>query len=95
MRDLIYNPEDDMIAAIDDDIVGWLVRIILRRYSHTHQELEYRRLAASKVGLNLVVGPNGPKSGNTWRNKKPLKLCSLKVLDLVAAAGFEPLIFGF
>lgn len=30
-------------------------------YSHTHEELEYRRLAASKVGLNLIVGPNGPK----------------------------------
>jgi len=24
-------------------------------YSHTHQELEYRRLAASKAGLNLAV----------------------------------------
>lgn len=27
------------------------------RYSHTHEEFEYRRLAASKLGLNLVVGP--------------------------------------
>jgi len=33
------------------------------RYSHTHQEPEYRRLAASKVGLNFVVRPNGPKIG--------------------------------
>jgi len=27
------------------------------RYSHTDQELEYRRQAASRVGLNLIVGP--------------------------------------
>ena len=33
------------------------------KYSHTRQELEYRRLAASKGGLNFVVGPNGPKIG--------------------------------
>jgi len=42
----------------------WIGHSSLRttdRYSHTHQELEYRRLAASKAGLNLVVGPNGPK----------------------------------
>ena len=34
----------------------------LDRHSHTHQEPEYRRRAASKVGLDLIVGPNGPKS---------------------------------
>ncbi len=28
------------------------------RYSHTDQELEYRRKAASRVGLDLIVGPN-------------------------------------
>jgi integrase len=28
------------------------------RYSHTDQELEYRRNAASRVGLHLIVGPN-------------------------------------
>ncbi len=33
------------------------------RYSHTQEELEYRRLAASKVGLNFLVGPNGPNLG--------------------------------
>jgi hypothetical protein len=27
------------------------------RYSHTDQELEYRRSAANKVGLDLIVGP--------------------------------------
>jgi hypothetical protein len=27
------------------------------RYSHTDQELEYRRQAASRVGLDLIVGP--------------------------------------
>ena len=27
------------------------------RYSHTDQELEYRRRAASRVGLDLIVGP--------------------------------------
>ena len=31
-------------------------------YSHTQEELEFRSNAASKVGLNLLVGPNGPKS---------------------------------
>lgn len=44
----------------------WIGHSSLRttdRYSHTHEELEYRRLAASKVGLNLIVGPNGPKMG--------------------------------
>ncbi len=45
----------------------WIGHSSLRttdRYSHTHQELEYRRLAASKVGLNLIVGPNGPNLGD-------------------------------
>ena len=44
----------------------WIGHSSLRttdRYSHTDQELEYRRLAASKAGLDLVVGPNGPKMG--------------------------------
>jgi len=44
----------------------WIGHSSLRttdRYSHTHQELEYRRLAASKAGLNFEVGPNGPKMG--------------------------------
>ena len=27
------------------------------RYLHTHQELEYRPVAASKAGLNFIVGP--------------------------------------
>ena len=43
----------------------WIGHSSLRtgdRYSHTHQELEYRRLAASKAGLNFTVGPNGPNS---------------------------------
>ncbi len=30
------------------------------RYSHTDQELEYRRNAARRVGLDLIVGPNLP-----------------------------------
>jgi len=41
----------------------WIGHSSLRttdQYSHTDQELEYRRLAASKAGLNLAVGPNGP-----------------------------------
>src|SRR5579872_2484407 len=44
----------------------WIGHSSLRttdRYSRTDQELEYRRLAASKAGLDLVVGPNGPKIG--------------------------------
>lgn len=32
------------------------------RYSHTDQELEYRRKAACRVGLDLIVGPKPP----TW-----------------------------
>jgi integrase len=46
----------------------WIGHSSLRttdRYSHTHEELEYRRLAASKAGLNFVVGPNGPNLGST------------------------------
>ena len=45
----------------------WIGHSSLRttdRYSHTHLELEYRRLAASKVGLNFDVGPNGPNLGS-------------------------------
>ncbi len=41
----------------------WIGHSSLRttdRYSHTNQELEYRRLAASKAGLSFTVGPNGP-----------------------------------
>jgi integrase len=45
----------------------WIGHSSLRttdRYSHTHQELEYRRLAASKAGLNFDLGPNGPNLGS-------------------------------
>ena len=51
----------------DDLQKQWIGHYSLRttdRYSHTHQELEYRRLAASKVGLNFDVGPNGPNLGS-------------------------------
>jgi hypothetical protein len=51
----------------------WIGHSSLRtteRYSHTHQELEYRHLAASKAGLNLDVGPNGPNLGIALANKK-------------------------
>ena len=43
----------------------WIGHSSLRttdRYSHTNQELEYRRSAASKAGLSFTVGPNGPNS---------------------------------
>jgi hypothetical protein len=33
--------------------------IPLVRYSHTNQELEYQRVAASKAGPSFTVGPNG------------------------------------
>jgi integrase/recombinase XerD len=49
----------------DDLQKQWIGHSSLRttdRYSHTHQELEYRRLAASKAGLSFTVGPNGPNS---------------------------------
>ncbi len=39
----------------------WIGHSSLRttdRYAHTDQELEYRRRAASQVGLDLIVGPN-------------------------------------
>lgn len=42
----------------------WIGHSSLRttdRYSHTNQEVEYRQRAARKVGLELIVGPNGPK----------------------------------
>lgn len=38
----------------------WIGHSSLRttdRYSHTDQELDYRRIAASRVGLDLIVGP--------------------------------------
>jgi integrase len=41
----------------------WIGHSSLRttdRYAHTDQELEYRRLAACRVGLDLIVGPNQP-----------------------------------
>jgi integrase len=41
----------------------WVGHSALRttdRYSHTDQELEYRRVNASKVGLSWLVSPNGP-----------------------------------
>jgi integrase len=41
----------------------WIGHSSLRttdRYSHTDQELEYRRAFASRAGLNIVVGLNGP-----------------------------------
>jgi integrase len=43
----------------------WIGHSSLRttdRYSHTDQELEYRRVAARNAGLSLVIGPNGPKT---------------------------------
>ena len=43
----------------------WIGHSSLRttdRYSHTDQELEYRRLAARNVGIDLVLGPNGPNA---------------------------------
>jgi integrase len=42
----------------------WIGHSSLRttdRYSHTDQELEYRRQAASRAGIESIVGPNGPK----------------------------------
>lgn len=45
----------------------WIGHSSLRttdRYSHTDQELEYRRLAASKARLDFAVGPNGPNLGS-------------------------------
>jgi integrase len=37
------------------------------RYSHTDQELEYRREAASRVGLDLIVGPRE----SSWTQPTP------------------------
>ena len=38
-------------------------------YSHTDQEVEYRRQNGRKVGLGFVVGPNGPKPGEKQANE--------------------------
>lgn len=41
----------------------WIGHSSLRttdRYSHTDEELEYRRQAALRVGIGSLVGPNGP-----------------------------------
>ena len=41
----------------------WIGHSSLRttdRYAHTDQELEYRHREASRVGLDLIVGPNVP-----------------------------------
>ena len=44
------------------------------RYSHTDQELDYRRNAASTVGLGLILSPNGPQStGNSSQPASKLK----------------------
>jgi integrase len=46
----------------------WIGHSSLRttdRYSHTDQELEYRQKAASRVGLELIVGPKLP----TWTQR--------------------------
>jgi hypothetical protein len=40
------------------------------RQEDTHQELEYRRLAAGKLGLNFIVGPNGPNLGEALASEK-------------------------
>jgi hypothetical protein len=57
-------------GAPEDLQMQWIGHSSLRttdRYPHTDQELEYRRLAASKVGLNFIVGPNGPNGRGTER----------------------------
>lgn len=49
----------------DDLQRQWIGHSSLRttdRYSHTDQELEFRRQAAANVGIDRVLGPNGPKS---------------------------------
>ena len=46
------------------EAVDWAFVLADNGQIFTHaSELEYRRLAASKAGLNLVVGPNGPNLG--------------------------------
>jgi integrase len=43
----------------------WIGHSSLRtggRYSHTHEEVEYRKSAAMQVGLSRIVGPDGPKA---------------------------------
>ena len=53
------------LGTPEDLQLQWIGHSSLRttdRYCHTNEELEYRRNAASKVGLNFLVGPNGPKT---------------------------------
>lgn len=47
----------------DDLQKSWIGHSSLRTtdgYLHTQEELEYRRVNASKAAFNAAVGPNGP-----------------------------------
>jgi integrase len=55
----------------------WIGHSSLRtgdRYSHTHEELNFRKNAAAGVGLDRVLGPDGPnKAAVSAATKTPLK----------------------
>jgi integrase len=55
----------------------WIGHSSLRtgdRYSHTSEELQYRKDAAGSVGIDRVLGPHGPQTdAQTAPVKKPLK----------------------
>ena len=43
----------------------WLGHSSLRtgdRYNHSTEEVEYRKHAVARVGMDRILGPNGPKS---------------------------------
>jgi integrase len=49
------------------------------RYSHTDRELEYRRKAASRVGLDLIVGPKE----STWTQSSQVQIEEVTVKTIV------------
>jgi hypothetical protein len=75
----------------------WIGHSSLRtgdRYSHTHEEVEYRRSAAGNVGLDRVLSPKqSQREAPTAQSGLVLNQLS-KGEILVAGAGFEPATFG-
>lgn len=62
----------------------WLGHSSLRTtdiYSHTHEDLEYRRARAAWFGLKTDVGPNGPTNGGWGFLGKRLKRTVRQMFD--------------
>jgi hypothetical protein len=58
------------------------------RYSHTDQDLEYRREAAEKAGIGkIVVGPNSPKPANEAAKAVPETVCITRIYNTRRSGG--------